>query len=101
MYNSIIADRSTWYKEQKTIGNQKMVLVAIQKSRRILQKGKTKYVYLKSETSEIYYNQSKDGVFYLPIAYTTKDMEKYHHVFTNSCTTKEEKWLKRNNYEII
>ena len=102
MYGNVIADRSTWNNNTKTVGGNNMILIATQKSRRTLRKGKTKYIYLRQGSGKIYYNQSKGGVYYSPIAVNAIDMKKYLDVFINPpLTTPEKEWLNLNDYEMV
>jgi len=101
-YQNLIADRSTWKNTVKTVGGDTMNIVAIQESRRTLRKGKTKYIYHRENSNEIYYNQSQNGVFFSPMAMTITNMKKYHDVFvTPPLTDEEKKWFDRNDYEKI
>ena len=65
-YKSI--NKESWNKPTKTVGATAMVLVATKTSRRTLRKGKKQYLYRLEGTKGIYYNESKNGVLFVPMA---------------------------------
>jgi len=98
-YSYKLADRSTWtVGVPKTIGGDKLILVAKQQSRR---RRKNTYVYSREGKREIYYNQAKDGVVFIPIGRTDADMNRFYNLFTaNSLTEEQQAFLKRNDYQL-
>jgi len=81
MYFSKIADRDTFNSNIKTVGGKAMILVGTKTSRRTLRKGKTEYNYSMDGTKGIYYNQSKNGVLFVPMARHEYNMRKYYSFY--------------------
>ena len=81
MYFSKIADRDTFASALKTIGGKAMILVATKTSRRTLRKGKTQYIYSMENTKGIYYNESKNGVLFVPMARMESNMRKHYDLY--------------------
>jgi len=81
IYSSKLADRSTFALPVKTIKGKSMILVATKTSRRILRKGKTQYIYSMEDTKGIYYNQSKNGVVFVPMARHESNMRRHHSLY--------------------
>ena len=98
---AIIADKNTWRSAIKKVDGDAMVLVAVQKSRRT-RGGRTTYVFSRSGTQNIYYNRSRNGILFMPIAASASDMARYYDVFAREPTTAQEKaWLDRNDYTLV
>lgn len=94
MYFSKIADRQTFHSIVKTVDGNAMILVATKTSRRTLRKGKTQYLYLMNGTKAIYYNQSKDGVLFVPMARHESNMKKHYDLYcVDPLTEAEQKYL--------
>jgi len=81
MYFSKIADRDTYNSLVKTVGDKAMILVATKTSRRTLRKGKTQYIYSMDNTKGIYYNESKNGVVFVPMARREVNMKKHYDLY--------------------
>jgi len=81
MYFSKIADRDTHSSSVKKIGGMAMILVATKTSRRTLRKGKTQYIYLMDGTKGIYYNESKNGPLFVPMALHESNMRKHYDLY--------------------
>ena len=81
MYFSKVADRDTNRSPIKKIGGKSMILVATKTSRRRLRKGKTQYLYLMEGTKGIYYNESKNGVVFVPMARREYNMKKHYDLY--------------------
>lgn len=81
MYFSKIADHNTYGSHVKTISGKAMILVAIKTSRRKLRKGKTQYIYSMDGTKGIYYNESKDGVLFVPMARRESNMKRHFDLY--------------------
>ena len=95
MYFSKVADRQTFASPVKTIGGKAMILVAIKTSRRTLRKGKTQYIYSMEGTKGIYYNESKNGVLFVPLARHETNMRKHYDLYcTDPLTRAELQYLK-------
>jgi hypothetical protein len=90
MYSSKRADRDTYYSSVKTVGGKAMILVAIKTSRRRLRKGKTEYTYWMEGTKGIYYNQSKGGVWFSPLALREVNMKKHYDLYCVEPLTRDE-----------
>lgn len=102
MHSFKLADPETWKSLPKTLGGDEVILVAIQKSRRILRKGKTKYIYHRRNTKQIYWNRSENSILFLPMARLETNMKRYYDAFVDlPLTPKQEKWLSRNDYELL
>jgi len=78
MYFSKVADRETFALPIKKVDGKSMILVATKTSRRTLRKGKTQYLYLMVGTKSIYYNETKHGVVFVPMARHESNMRKHH-----------------------
>ena len=81
MYFSKIADRITFASPVKTVNGKAMILVATKTSRRILRKEKTQYIYSMENTKGIYYNESKGGVLFVPMARMESNMCKHYDLY--------------------
>ena len=81
MYFSKIADRETFSSPIKRVGDKAMILVATKTSRRILRKGKTQYIYSMEDTKGIYYNESKNGVLFVPMARHESNMKRHYDLY--------------------
>jgi len=81
MYFSKIADRETFYSSIKKVDGKEMVLVATKTSRRTLRKGKTQYIYFMQGTIGIYYNESRNGVLFVPMARRESNMRKHFDLY--------------------
>jgi len=81
VYFSKVADRDTYGSPVKTITGKAMILVAIKTSRRSLRKGKTQYIYSMDGTKGIYYNESKNGVLFVPMARHECNMKKHYDLY--------------------
>ena len=94
MYFSKIADRDN-HSLVKTITGKAMILVAIKTSRRSLRKGKTQYIYSMDGTKGIYYNESKNGVLFVPMARHEINMRKHFDLYcVNPLNRAELEYLK-------
>jgi len=91
MYYSKIADRETFFSSVKKINGKAMILVAIKTSRRTLRKGKTQYIYCMDGTKGIYYNESKNGVFFSPMARRESNMRKHFDLYCLEPLTRAER----------
>ena len=81
MYFSKIADRQTFASPVKTVNGKAMILVGTKTSRRTLRKGKTQYIYSMENTKGIYYNESKNGVLFVPMARHELNMRKHYDLY--------------------
>lgn len=81
MYFSKIADRDTFSSIIKKIGGKEMILVATKTSRRRIRKGKTQYIYSMNGTKGIYYNESKGGVMFVPMARMENNMSRHYSLY--------------------
>jgi len=96
-----IADRATRKHPHKTILGNAVRLVAIQKSRRFKKK-RTVYVYHIVGTTEIIYNRSRHGIFFMSLAVRPQNKRNFFDVFVEPpLTEKEEKWLERYDYVLV
>lgn len=96
-----LADRNTWRSKTKTIQGNTVRLVAIQKSRRFRKK-RTIYVYHIVGTTEIIYNRSRHGVYFMSIAFRPQNKKNFFDVFVNPPLTKKEiEWLDRYDYVLV
>ena len=91
MYFSKIADRQTFVSPIKTIDGKAMILVATKTSRRKLRKGKTQYIYSMDGTKGIYYNESKNGVLFVPMARHESNMRKHYDLYCVDPLSREER----------
>lgn len=95
MYFSKIADRDTRYSFTKKIDGKAMILVATKTSRRLLRKEKIQYIYSMDGTKGIYYNESKNGVLFVPMARYEYNMRKHHDLYcVNPLSRTELEYLK-------
>lgn len=95
MYFSKIADRETFTSTIKKIDGKSMIQVATKTSRRTLRKGKTQYLYLMEGTKGIYYNESFDGVLFVPMARHESNMRKHYDLYcVDPLTPAELEYLK-------
>ncbi len=95
LYKSLRADYSSYNSSIKSTSGKAMILVGTKTSRRVLRKGKTEYYYNLEGTNEIYYNQSKGGVWFSPVAFRVSGMKKFYELFcVEPLTGKEQEWLK-------
>ena len=90
MYFSKVADRQSFGSPVKTIDGKAMILVATKSSRRKLRRGKTQYLYSMEGTKGIYYNESKNGVMFVPMARHESNMRKHFDLYCVEPLTKEE-----------
>ncbi len=81
MYFSKIADRDTYTSFIKRVNGKQMILVATKTSRRSLRKGKTQYIYFMEGTKGVYYNESKHGVLFVPLARHESNMRKHYDLY--------------------
>ena len=81
MYFSKVADRDTYTSPIKRINDKQMILVATKTSRRTMRKGKTQYIYSMEGTKGIYYNESKNGVLFVPMARHESNMRKHYSLY--------------------
>lgn len=81
MYFSKVADRDTYGSPIKRINGKQMILVATKTSRRTLRKEKTQYIYSMEGTKGIYYNESKNGVLFVPMARRESNMRKHYDLY--------------------
>lgn len=96
-----LADRKTWHSLTKTISGNVVRLVAVQKSRRFLKK-RTIYVYHIVGTTEIVYNRSRHGIFFMAIAIRPQNKKNFFDVFVAPpLTEKEQEWLDRYDYRLV
>jgi len=91
LYFSKIADRDTFQSVIKTIDGHAMNLVAIKTSRRTFRKGKTQYIYSMEGTKGIYYNESKDGVLFVPMARKESNMRRHYDLYCVEPLTRAER----------
>lgn len=90
MYFSVVADRATFYSPIKEVDGKRMILVATKTSRRILRKGKTQYIYSMEGTKGIYYNESKNGVLFVPMARKEPNMRRHYDLYCIEPLTRAE-----------
>lgn len=81
IYSSKVADRETFSSPIKKVQSKEMILVATKTSRRTLRKGKTQYIYSMDGTKGIYYNQSKNGALFVPMARHESNMKKHYDLY--------------------
>ena len=95
MYFSKVADRDTFTSYIKKVDGKVMILVATKTSRRTLRKGKTQYLYSMEGTKGIYYNESKNGVLFVPMARRESNMRKHFDLYcVEPLTEAEREYLK-------
>ena len=83
----------------QTVDGHRMVIVGQQAKGR---KGRFRHVYNMEGTSLIYYNRSRNGILFYPMARTVTNMNRYFDVFVKPpLTDKEKAWLKRNGYTLL
>ena len=90
MYFSKIADRDTYTLPIKTINGKQMIIVATKTSRRALRKRKTQYIYSMEGTKGVYYNEAKNGVFFVPLARREQNMKRHYDLYCVDPLTKAE-----------
>lgn len=101
MIDFLIADKHTWHENYKRVDGDIMELVAVQKSRRTSRKGRTKYIFHRAGSQNIYYSRSRHGIYFMPIAYRPQNMTRYFDVFVRPpVTPKEKEWLELYDYEL-
>ena len=100
MYKALRADKDTWYSPLRTVNSKTMILRGIKPSRRILKKGKTEYYYNLEGTEGMYYNQSKNGVWFCPMALHSYTMKKYYDLYCVSPLTRSEREYLKNHPKI-
>ncbi len=91
MYFSRVADFDTFSLPVKRIDGKSMILVATKTSRRTLRKGKTQYIYSMDGTKGIYYNESKGGVMFVPMARHESNMRKHYDLYCVKPLNREER----------
>ena len=95
MYFSKVADRDTYTSPIKRVNGQQMILVATKTSRRTLRKGKIQYIYSMEGTKGVYYNESKNGVLFVPMARHESNMRRHYDLYcVNPLTRAEREYLK-------
>ena len=100
MYFSKVADRETFNSPVKKIGGKSMILIATKTSRRTVRKGKTQYLYVMDGTTGIYYNESRNGVFFVPMARREYNMKKHFDLYCVEPLTKAEQDYLKNHPHI-
>jgi len=90
MYFSKIADRDTYISPIKRVGGKQMILVATKTSRRTMRKGKTQYIYSMEGTKGVYYNESKYGVLFVPLARRESNMRRHYDLYCVDPLTRAE-----------
>ena len=102
MHSFKLADPESYKSSQRTLGGNKVILVAVQKSRRRLRKGKTKYIWHRENTNQVYWNRRMTSIVFLPMARLEKNMKKNYETFVNKPTTQKQKeWLSLSDYELV
>lgn len=97
-----LADRATRHNQSKTILGNVVRLVAIQKSRRLRRRKRTVYVYHIVGTTEIIYNRSRHGIYFMSIAIRPQNKKNFFDVFVEPpLTEKEQKWLELYDYVLV
>ena len=91
LYFSKIADRETYTSLVKKIDGKSMILVATKTSRRTFRKGKTQYLYSMDGTKGIYYNESKNGVLFVPMARRESNMRRHYDLYCVEPLTRAER----------
>jgi hypothetical protein len=81
MYYSKIADRDTYDSIIKKVAGRAMILVATKTSRRTLRRGKTQYIFSREGTEGIYYNESRNGVLFVPMARKESNMKRHYDLY--------------------
>lgn len=95
MYFSKCADDDTEKLPVKQVDGKEMILVGTKTSRRKLRKGKTQYIYWMQGTKGIYYNESKGGVRFVPMARRESNMKRHYDLYcVDPLTRAELEWLK-------
>lgn len=100
MYFSKVADRDTYTSSIKKLGGKSMILVATKTSRRTMRKGKTQYIYVMEGTNGIYYNESKDGVMFVPMARRESNMRRHFDLYCVEPLTRAEREYLKNHPHI-
>jgi len=95
IYFAKISDRNTYGLPIKTISGKAMIIVATKTSRRTWRKGKTQYIYSMEGTEGIYYNESKNGVMFVPLARHESNMRRHYDLYCiDPLTRAEREYLK-------
>lgn len=100
MYFSKVADRDTHSSSIKRVDGHEMILVATKTSRRTLRKGKIQYIYAMEGTKGIYYNQSKGGIVFVPMARRESNMKRHFDLYCIEPLTKAEREYLTNHPHI-
>lgn len=99
MYFSKVADRETYSSFVKKVDGKAMILVGTKTSRRTLRRGKTQYIYSMNGTKGIYYNQSKNGILFVPMARHESNMRKHYDLYcVEPLNTAEQEYLKLHSH---
>lgn len=95
------ADRNTDNSVIRTIGGKRVILVAVQQSRRTKKK-RTNWIYHIEGTNIIVFNRSREGIYFMRMALRTANINRYYNVFVNHPLTENEMvWLQRYDYVLI
>ncbi len=100
LYFSKVADRETFSSPVKKIDGKSMILVAVKTSRRTWRKGKTQYIYVREGTKSIFYNESKNGVMFVPMARRESNMRKHFDLYCTEPLTRQEREYLKNHPHI-
>jgi hypothetical protein len=100
MYFSKVADRDTFNSCVKKVGGKSMVLVATKTSRRTMRRGKTQYIYVMEGTKGIYYNESKNHVYFSPMARREFNMRRHFDLYCVEPLTRAEREYLKNHPHI-
>jgi len=99
MYFSKVADRETYSSFVKKVDGKAMILVGTKTSRRTLRRGKTQYIYSMNGTKGIYYNESKNGILFVPMARHESNMRKHYDLYcVEPLNTAEQEYLKLHSH---
>ena len=83
----------------QTVDGHRMVVVGQQVKSR---KGRFRHVYHMEGSGLVYWNRSRNGIIFYPMARTAENMVRYYDVFVKPPLTEKEKaWLKRNKYTLL
>ncbi len=86
----------------KTINGNRVILVAIQESRRTKRRKRTNYIYHIESTNIIVYNRSRNGMLFMRMAIRPQNISRYHDIFVKiPLTLKEKEWLERYDYHLV
>lgn len=91
MYFSKVADHNTFHSNIKTVNGKEMLLVGIKTSRRTLRKAKIQYIYSMNHTKGVYYNESKGGILFVPMARHEINMKKHYELYCVEPLSDEER----------